>query len=95
MTIEQYKKMAFSYLNSAFGQFILAVAVVGNGASPWNFSGSQWAQVSNILWTALIPVVVRFINKKDPAYGRIAEDLLGKAKEESAKALKKSAKKKA
>lgn len=95
MTIEQYKKMAFSYLNSAFGQLILAVAVVGNGASPWNFSGEQWAQVSNILWTALIPVAVRYFNKKDPAYGRIAEDVLSKAKEESAKALKKSAKKKA
>lgn len=95
MTIEQYKKMAFSYLNSAFGQFVLAVAVVGNGASPWAFSGEQWAQVSNILWTALIPVAVRYFNKKDKAFGLVAESILVKAKEESAKAIKKSAKKKA
>lgn len=94
MTIEQYKKMAFSYLNSIFGQLVLAVAIVGNGASPLNFSGEQWAQVSNILWTALIPVLVRYLNKKDPAFGLIADSVLNIAKEESAKKIKKTVKKK-
>jgi len=95
MNIDQVKKMLFSYLNSAFGQLILAVSIVGNGASPLNFSAEQWSQVSNILWTALIPVAVRYFRKKDPAFGLIAEDVLEKAKDESAKAIKKTAKKKA
>jgi len=95
MTIEQYKKMAISYLNSAFGQLVLAISIVGSGASPLNFTSSQWAQVSNILWTSLIPVAVRYFNKKDPAFGLAAESVLEKAKIETAKAIKKAPKKKA
>jgi len=94
MNTDQLKKMCFSYFNSAFAQLILAVSIVGNGSSPLNFGSEQWAQVSNILWTALIPVAVRYVRKKDPAFGLVAEPLLNEMKEETAKKIRKTAKKK-
>jgi len=86
--------MLASYGRSLLGSLFTAVAIVGNGASPLSFSTSQWLDVSNALWAALIPVALRWANKKDPAFGRIAEST---AKEVSAKitaASKKAAAKK-
>jgi len=86
--------MLASYGRSLLGSLFTAVAIVGNGASPLSFSTSQWLDVSNALWAALIPVALRWANKKDPAFGRIAES---SAKEVSAKitaASKKAAAKK-
>ena len=83
-----------SYGRSLVGSLFTAIAIVGNGASPLSFSTSQWLDVSNALWAALIPVFMRWANKKDPAFGRIAEST---AKEVSAKitaASKKAAVKK-
>jgi hypothetical protein len=88
------KAMLASYGRSLVGSLFTAIAIVGNGASPLTFSTSQWLDVSNALWAALIPVLMRWANKKDPAFGRIAEST---AKEVSAKitaASKKAAVKK-
>lgn len=85
-----YKKMLISYANSAFAQFILAVALVGNGVSPISFTSDQWADVANVLWTALIPVLVRYLNKKDPAFGRIAEPILKDVKKKTVKKIRKT-----
>jgi len=88
------KAMLASYGRSLMGATFTAVAIVGNGASPLSFSTSQWLDVSNALWASVIPVLLRWANKKDPAFGRIAEST---AKEVSAKistASKKAAVKK-
>jgi hypothetical protein len=29
------------------------------------------AQLANALWTALLPVIIRFVNPNDPAFGRL------------------------
>jgi len=89
----QFKAMLDSYARNLAGQVAAAVVLVGQGASPMSFTASQWADVSNVLWTTLIPVALRYINKKDPAFGMIAAPLLQTAKKETAKAIKKTAKK--
>ena len=88
------KSMLDSYIRNLVGQVAAAIVLVGNGASPQTFTASQWADVSNVLWTTLIPVLLRYINKKDPAFGLIAKPLLESAQKETAKAIKKTAKKK-
>ena len=45
----------------------------------------------NAGFAAVVPVVIRYFNKKDPAFGRVAEGVLAKASEELGK---KAAKKK-
>ena len=70
------KSMFDSYIRNLVGQIAAAIVLVGQGASPTTFTASQWADVSNVLWTTLIPVALRYINKKDPAFGLIAACLL-------------------
>ena len=89
----QFKAMLDSYGRNLVGQIAAAIVLVGQGASPASFTASQWADVSNVLWTTLIPVALRYINKKDPSFGLIAKPLLEGAKKETAKAIKKTAKK--
>ena len=89
----QIKSMVDSYVRNLAGQLVAAIAIVGAGASPASFTGSQWAEVSNVLWASLIPVVLRYVNKKDPAFGLIATPLLNEAKKASAQAIKKTVKK--
>jgi hypothetical protein len=89
----KFQSMLDSYARNLVGQVAAAIVLVGQGASPASFTASQWADVSNVLWTTLIPVALRYINKKDPAFGLIAKPLLEGAKNETAKAIKKTAKK--
>ena len=89
----QIKNIIESYGRNLLGQLIAAIAIVGGGASPITFTASQWADVSNVLWASLIPVLLRYINKKDSSFGLIAEPLLNAAKKETAKAIKRTAKK--
>lgn len=49
----------------------------------------------NAGFAAVVPVAIRYFNKKDPVFGRIAEGILEKASEELAKAAKKAPAKKA
>jgi len=83
-----------SYGRSLVGSLFTAVAIVGNGASPLSFSISQWLDVSNALWAALIPVLMRWANKKDPAFGRIVESTAVEVSEKISTASKKAAVKK-
>jgi hypothetical protein len=89
----KYKAMLDSYLRNLAGQLIGAIVIVGNGASPTTFTGSQWADVANVLWASLIPVVVRYVNKKDPAFGLVAESILKEGQKATTNALKKTSKK--
>ena len=79
--------MLESYARNLLGQVIAAIAIVGHGASPFAFTASQWAEVSNALWASLIPVLLRYVNKKDPAFGLVAESILNDAKKATAKAI--------
>ena len=65
-----------SYLRNLFGQVIAAVMIVmqtSNLATPLEFGQSEWLLVANALWGSLIPTALRWANKKDPAFGRVAE----------------------
>jgi type IV secretory pathway TrbD component len=42
-------------------------------ATPLDFGTSEWLLVANAIWASAIPTVIRWLNKKDPAFGLIAE----------------------
>lgn len=65
-----------SYLRNLLGQVIGAVMIVTQTsgiASPIDFGTSEWFLVANALWASLIPTLLRWVNKKDPAFGVVAE----------------------
>lgn len=65
-----------SYLRNLLGQVIAAVIIVTQTsgiASPIDFTTGEWLLVANALWASLIPVLLRWVNKKDPAFGMVAE----------------------
>lgn len=65
-----------SYLRNLLGQVIGAVFIVmemSGTASPLDFTGSEWLLVANALWASVIPTALRWLNTKDPAFGRVAE----------------------
>lgn len=85
-----------SYIRNLVGQVIGAVMIVmqTSGAStPLNFGSGEWLLVANALWASIIPVALRWINKKDPAFGRMAasaaSEIGKKLASESAKKSKK------
>lgn len=90
-----------SYVRNLAGQVIGAIMIVSQTSgisSPIDFGGSEWLLVANAIWASLIPTAIRFLNKKDPAFGRVAEvvaaEVTTKLATEAAKAKKPVAKKK-
>lgn len=70
------KAMIESYVRNLAGQVFGAVMIVTQTSgisSPLEFGQSEWLLVANSLWASLIPVALRWVNKKDPAFGRVAE----------------------
>lgn len=70
------KAMIDSYVRNLAGQVLGAVMIVmqtSGVASPLDFSTGEWLLVANALWASLVPVALRYLNKKDPAFGRVAE----------------------
>ena len=70
------KAMLESYARNLLGQVVAGVVVVSSTtgiSSPLDFGQSEWLLVGNSLWASLIPVVLRYVNKKDPAFGPFAE----------------------
>lgn len=67
--------MVQSYLRNLVGQIIGAAQIVSatTETSIADFGGHEVLLVANSLWASLIPVVLRYVNKKDPAFGLIAE----------------------
>jgi type IV secretory pathway TrbD component len=64
-----------SYLRNLLGQVVGAVMIVmqtSGIASPVDFGTSEWLLVANALWASLIPVILRWVNKQDPAFGAVA-----------------------
>jgi hypothetical protein len=90
-----------SYLRNLAGQVIGAVMIVSQTSgvgSPLDFGSGEWLLVANALWASIIPTALRWMNKKDPAFGRIATvaaaEVTKKLAAEAAKAKKAPAKKK-
>jgi len=72
--------MIESYARNLLGQFVTAAVIVSSTSdmSVFDFGASQWKLVANVLWASLVPVALRYINKKDPAFGIIAEQATAK-----------------
>jgi hypothetical protein len=72
----------------------MIVAQTSNIASPLDFGQSEWLLVANALWASLVPVALRYANKKDPAFGLIAEKAATEVSKKITTASKKAVKKK-
>jgi hypothetical protein len=91
------KAMIESYVRNLIGQVFGAVMIVAqtsNIASPLDFGQGEWLLVANALWASLVPVALRYVNKKDPAFGVVAEKAASEVSKKITTAAKKSAKKK-
>ena len=93
------KAIIESYVRNLAGQIFGAVMIVmqtSGLASPIDFTTSEWLLVANALWASLIPVALRYLNKKDPAFGLIAgavaAEVTKKISTEAVKAKAKSTK---
>ena len=89
-----------SYLRNLLGQVIAAIVIVGQTSgivSPVEFTTAEWILVANALWASAIPTILRWVNKKDPAFGLVAkvvvEEVSKKLTTEAAKAKKPAVKK--
>jgi hypothetical protein len=85
-----------SYVRNLLGQIIAAVMIVmqtSGLASPLEFGSGEWLLVANALWGSVIPVALRWVNKKDPAFGRVAEAAAKEASKKLADAAAKAKKK--
>lgn len=85
-----------SYARNLLGQVIGAVMIVtqtSGVASPLEFGSSEWLLVANALWASLIPTALRWLNKKDPAFGRVAEEAAATVSKKLEAEAKKKAKK--
>lgn len=89
MTIN--KLVLESYLRHLGGAVFSAIASVSaiTGQTPIQFGSNDWFAVTNALWVAILPVLIRYFNKKDPAFGVVAE-VVGKEVEKKLKQKSKS-----
>jgi hypothetical protein len=70
------KAMIESYLRNLLGVVLaLVVTAMTNAgvASPLELATSDWLVVLNGIWAAAVPTLLRYVNKKDPAFGLIAK----------------------
>lgn len=47
-----------------------ARSVLGAGIAAFAASGGDWEAALNALWAAALPVILRYLNPKDQAFGR-------------------------
>ena len=83
--------MLESYVRNLLGQVIAAATIVSSTSgisNPANFHAHQWGLVANSLWGSLVPVILRFVNQKDPAFGIVAKDVTAAATAKLNKATK-------
>ena len=72
------KAMIESYLRNLLGVVLaLVVTTMTNAgvASPLELGTGDWLVVLNGLWAAAVPTLLRYVNKKDPAFGLIAKSV--------------------
>lgn len=90
------KAMIESYLRNLLGvtlALITGAMANAGAASPFDLGAAEWLTVLNGVWAAAVPTVIRYLNKKDPAFGRIAEVVAAEVSnkiDEAAKSVKKA-----
>lgn len=95
----QLKAALDSYLRNLLGVALaLVTTTMANAgvASPLDFGVSEWLVVANGLWAAAVPTLIRYVNKKDPAFGLVATAVasgVSKKLEEAAETAKPAPKK--
>ena len=70
------KALMESFLRHVLGAGLASLtAVMGTAGvlSPLELGGGEWLVVVGAMWAALVPPVIRYLNTKDPAFGRIGE----------------------
>lgn len=91
------KAMIDSYLRNLLGVALALVTTTmasAGVASPIDFGASEWLVVANGLWAAAVPTLIRYLSKKDPAFGFVAEAAAKQVSKKLATAAKKSSAKK-
>ena len=88
--------MIDSYLRNLLGQVVGAGVVVSQatGVSLADFGQDEYLLVANALWASLVPVVIRYAKKSDPAFGLVAEVAVAQVTKKVDTATKKTAPKK-
>ena len=72
----QLKAAVESYLRNLLGvalALVTATMASSGVASPLDFGVGEWLAVANGLWAAAVPTLIRYVNKKDPAFGLVAQ----------------------
>jgi hypothetical protein len=66
--------MIESYVRNLAGQIIGAATIVAASTHVpiSSFGGHEILLVANALWASIVPVALRYANKKDPAFGLVA-----------------------
>jgi hypothetical protein len=93
----QTKSMLDSYLRNLLGVVLALVTttMVSSGvSSPVDFGTAEWLTVANGLWAAAVPTLLRYLNKKDPAFGVVAEAAAKEVSKKLTEAAKKAPAKK-
>lgn len=88
------KAMVESYLRNLLGALLGAITIVMGStgiASPLEFGAAEWLLVANALWASAVPTLLRWVNKKDPAFGLIATAAASTVTKKLDEAAKKSA----
>jgi hypothetical protein len=91
------KAMLDSYLRNLLGVVLALITTTmasAGVASPLDFGTSEWLTVANGIWAAAVPTLIRYLSKKDPAFGLIAEVAAKEVSKKLASAAKKPAGKK-
>jgi hypothetical protein len=95
---KEIKSMLDSYLRNLLGVVLALVTTTMASAglsSPLDFGTAEWLTVANGLWAAVVPTLLRFINKQDPSFGLIAEVAAKEVSKKLSEAAKKAPAKKA
>ncbi len=89
--------MLDSYLRNLLGVVLALVTTTmasAGVASPLDFGTSEWLTVANGLWAAAVPTLIRYVSKKDPAFGLVAEVAAKEVSKKLSEAAKKAPAKK-
>jgi hypothetical protein len=95
---KEMKTMLDSYLRNLLGVVLALVTTTmasAGVATPLDFGTAEWLTVANGLWAAAVPTLLRYLNKKDPAFGLVAEVAAKEVSKKLSEAAKKAPAKKA
>lgn len=93
---ENMKSAIESYARNLLGQVFASVTIVMSTSglsSPLEFGSGEWLLVANALWASAVPTLIRWFNKKDPMFGKVAEAVAAEATKKLDDAAKKAKKK--